>query len=229
MGREICHWLLPRTLERSVVRHDIHYALHCKEDVDRKIFKYGVWERKQIDYFFTQCQKLECEIFMDIGAYFGYYSLLAAKLGVFSQIHAVEASPVTYPRLEKHIFLNQLENTIMPYLAAASDTTGEVFLKSNWGRTKILESGTLKTHAQTLDSMFDFQGKNIAIKMDIESHEIPALKGAKKLIEKNNVFLQVEAYPKDTATINYLFNSGWQLLHYIECDFYFYRPKTSTE
>lgn len=228
LGRKAYHLLFfPRKKERMVVRGGIRYYLNHKALSEKSIINRGVWERKQISYFFPKCRELNCEIFLDVGSYVGYYSLLAAKLGVFQQVHALEASPVTYPRLEKHISINNMTNKIQPYNVAASNVAKKVCLHDDYGRTKIHKQGSLLTIAAPLDSMFDFQGKNIAMKMDVETHEIPALLGAKALIENNNLFLQVEVHNNQVETILYLINTGWKLLHYCESDFYFCRAATS--
>lgn len=151
------------------------------------------------------------------------YSLLAAKMQLFQQIHALEASPATYSRLETHINMNNMTGIIKPYHAAASNAAQEVYLQDNYSCTKIHEKGTLPVMAAPLDSMFDFEGKNIAIKMDIKDHEILALESAKALIERNNVFLQVAIHGGYTTAIPYLISTGWKLLYHSDGDFYFQR------
>ncbi len=62
--------------------------------------------------------------FLDIGAHFGYFSLLAAALvGPAGRVTAVEAAPRTYARLNKN--LRKIKNASARHLALA-DHTGEL-------------------------------------------------------------------------------------------------------
>ena len=65
---------------------------------------------------------------MDIGANFGYYSLLAAKTGDFADIHAIEPHPETHRRLLMQIGANGWEKKITPHNIAASDKDGTLFI-----------------------------------------------------------------------------------------------------
>lgn len=71
--------------------------------------------------------------------------------------------------------------------------------------------------------MFNFHNQNIAIRIDIEGHELAALIGSEKLLIHNNILLQIEVHPKNTATFDYLNAQGFTRLHDINGDFYFER------
>ncbi len=219
--RKIYHWFIPRTKERVVIRKGVTYSLNYRSVVDFKLIRNGVWEQDQMRYFFLQAKQLNCAIFLDIGAYFGYYSLVAAKYERFSEVHAVEALPEHHERVLRHIQKNNFQDSITPHLAVVSDIKNSVLLESAYGDTKISDSGNVPATTTTLDSLFNFEGKSIAIKMDIEGHEIPALTGGAKLLSRNFVFLQIEVLPNNTQTLDYLYKNGWKLLHYEGVDFFF--------
>ena len=72
-----------------------------------------------------------------------------------------------------------------------------------------------------MDSVFDFAGRNIAVKIDVQGHELAALKGMANLLSRNKAFLQVEIEEENTHSLNYLIQSGFRCTHYIGWDFYF--------
>jgi hypothetical protein len=60
--------------------------------------------------------------------------------------------------------------------------------------------------------------------MDIEGHELAALRGARQLLLRNRCFLQVEVFPANgKAVISYLEELGFSIVNKIERDFYFGR------
>ena len=222
-GRKLFHSLLPSDVERTVVRGGISYFLNYREATDVKIIKHGRWEARQVEYFFARAEAFGCGVFLDIGAYFGYYSLLAAKHGRFSRIHAIEPSPRNYRRLARCIRDNGFDAKITSHFLGVSDSSKEMFLREDGIATALSDAGEVRVEARTLDSLFDFCGETIAVKMDIEGQEIPALRGAEKLFSRNRVFLQIEIPGDCTERIDYLRDNGWRLLRFFDCDFYFYR------
>lgn len=228
--RRKLHYFFPKKKIRSIFRNDIHYFLNYEEIVDRCIIKHGHWEKEQIMYFYNQVNENNCrDIFLDIGAYFGYYSLLSAKSGLFSEIHAIEGQAENYRRLVKHVKANKHLQEIKTYQAAVGDANKDMLFTREHGSSRLLDTPNNKNNLYvktvTLNSLFDFSGKSIAVKMDIEGHQIPALKGAEKLLAQNKVYLQMEIFPHQiSSTIDYMRDNGWRLLHYIGCDFYYLRP-----
>lgn len=229
LARKIFHLLYRSETEREVIRQDIRYRLKPKEYPDYCIIRNNNYEPQQAVHFFEEAEKRNADVFLDIGAYFGYYSLLAARLGIFKEIHAIEASPQNYTRLQWHINANHMGDIIQPHQIVASDREDKInFLTQGPGSTVVSEdvekiTQTQKVCAQTVDSLFDWEGKTLAIKMDVENHEVPVLRGCQKLISKNNIFLQVEVLSNQEATIDYLLANGSNLTYHIMDEFYFER------
>lgn len=220
------HKIQGRTRLRRVVRHGIQWNLQYF-GVEESIIKKGHWERNSFEYFVNESRRRKCEVFLDVGAHVGYYSLLSAKMQLFEKIFAIEAMPDKFSQLQWNVNANQFGDIIDIHHIAVSNQIGELTLSNGSvcvpEQTKTTEQGHVFVPSATLDSMFDFRDKTIAIKMDIEGHEIPGLEGAEKLLSQNRVFLQIEIWPNGTKIANYLFAKGFRLLYYDGDDFYFAR------
>lgn len=229
LWRQICYRLVRDDGVIKCQRNGINFSFLNAQRMGKYIFQRGNWEPRQVAFFFQNAQKRGADVFLDIGANFGYYSLLAAKAGMFSEIHAMEAHPQTYETLRASIAANDFSRVITPHNAAASDMQGEIFIDKFPSRVaavyKNTRPDTIAISAMPLDSVFDFSGRNIAVKMDVEGHEIAALRGMANLIRRNNVFLQVEAWEKSVDFFYFVMECGLRIHHRIEDDFYLSNDK----
>ena len=210
---------------RNVSRQGIRFALYGKDLTSMRILKNGYYEPESILYLFNTARRREADIFLDIGANIGYYSLLATKTNDFAEIHAIEAHPDTYRQLLMQIKVNAFQNIITPHNIAASEKDGEVFIEHR-GRSGSSVSvnkrqGTIAIKAGDLDSIFNFSGRNIAMKIDVEGHQIEALKGMTNLLSRNKVLLQVEIWGHRMDSFYYLHDIGFRCIYHIGDDFYF--------
>ncbi len=103
--------IFPRKMTRQFVRGGLHYKLDGM-GMNSRLFGDGHWEPKQIEYFFNTARERGANVFLDAGANIGYYSLLAARLGIFDEIHALEPEPETYQKLLWHISANKFDSKI---------------------------------------------------------------------------------------------------------------------
>ena len=226
--RKIWHAALPASMPRRFVRGGIHYASDgADDDMVGILAKQGFHERWQVLYLFNEARRRGCDIFLDIGANFGYYALTATKTGDFAEIHAVEAHPKTYRRLADNIRLNRLQSVVKSHNIAADSKEGEMFIDDQASSTATVaadkrEGAAVKIQSAPLDSIFNFSGRSIAVKMDVEEHEVAALEGMKNLLARNSVLLQVEVLPENSeSALHYLFGNNFRCIHRINSDFYF--------
>lgn len=127
--------------------------------------------------------------FLDIGASIGLFSLLAASLG--SDVVAVEPNPYNLHLLNLSRYVNGFADmVIIP--CAASDGYGLVrFVGKSNGQ--IVEDGDILVPKSTVDSMV----KSVSvIKIDVEGHELHAVRGMKQVIETHRPVVFTEFYPK---------------------------------
>ena len=128
------------------------------------------------------------DLFVDIGANCGLYSLIAAKAGV--PVLAVEPNRLNYLRLKQNIDHNGFAN-IQPHAFALSDKPGRAALYGGGEGASLLRNwgGMTNTYAQeveidTLDNLLSSRGGlgEILIKIDVEGHEPAVLSGARGLL-----------------------------------------------
>ena len=106
------------------------------------IYFFGVWEPNVTAYLRSALKR--GDIFIDIGANVGAHTLLASRLvGGTGRVHAIEASPSIFHRLQVNLAANAAVN-VHAYHMAVSDKAGPVtvFLHdaSNLGGTTVVAS-----------------------------------------------------------------------------------------
>lgn len=87
--------------------------------IQRYVFLYGLWEPNLTRWLKQRLRR--GDVFVDVGANVGYFSLLAARLvGKEGRVVAVEASPSIFAQLTSNIMLNGLDNVRLLNCAAAA-------------------------------------------------------------------------------------------------------------
>jgi FkbM family methyltransferase len=127
------------------------------------------------------------DVFFDVGACVGFYSLLAAARAEPGQVHAFEPLPANLTYLRKHLELNKIKNVQVHELAIA-DEIGTQFFACETTRTmgKLDADGSLPVRTSTIDALLqagEVPAPNF-IKMDIEGTEAKALLGTKECIHR---------------------------------------------
>jgi FkbM family methyltransferase len=186
-------------------RMGLRLLLDQENAIDWECFIKGTWEPEQFTYFFKLATEQWLQphggaIFLDIGAHWGIYALEAHKRGLFERIVAFEPDPTNFAQLEANLFLNGLERAIETLRLAASDRDRSFGLALNThrnrGGTRVVEmDGPHHAECQgvRVDSLFDFAGKLLVIKIDVEGHEIEALAGLSGLLARNYCLVHVES------------------------------------
>lgn len=147
------------------------------------------------------------KVTIDIGAYTGIYSIVAAKLK--STVIAFEPNPSAFRRLLKHSTMNSAK--ILAFPRALSDVDNAKYnlekrraLASN---ARIVEGDTKNDGVTaTLDTFMrrNFAGccgQVAAIKIDVEGHEPYVLAGARGIIAANKPVIIAEALNDEAADI----------------------------
>jgi FkbM family methyltransferase len=155
------------------------------------------------------------DIFFDIGANIGFYSLLGAHLG--AKTYAFEPFPSTRSILIKNVNGKNVE--VYPY--AVSDKKGKLKMVTGRypGLNKISENGKTEVESISLD---EFGVIPTIMKVDVEDHEMDVFMGAKKLIEEHAPIIVAEVSPESSE---YLVSLGYTATLLGKTNYVFTRPK----
>ena len=130
----------------------------------------------------------EGDVFFDIGANVGSYTLLASGL---SKVKSVALEPVssTFDLLVKNIALNGLQDKVTAIHAAAGATQGSIYFTSGNDTTNHAlaanetgEQATIEVKLTSIDSLTCSQIPRLA-KIDVEGFETEVLRGMHQTLE----------------------------------------------
>ncbi len=192
----VFHIIQPLNLFKGITQvavydKDLKMKLDLDEWIQQQIYFLGHFDPTGIR--FVKNQLYEGEIFIDIGANVGAYSLVASRLvGKSGKVIAFEPGSKSFLRLLKNISLNGLTNIIPERMAVIDKSTQtDLFISGsqNLGMSSIYhhdsETGiTEKVEAVSLDDYVEKKGISRIglIKIDIEGSEFLALKGMQKVL-----------------------------------------------
>lgn len=208
--------------------------LDKRSDVDICVHNKGEWETPQREMISNRIAGLENKadcVFLDIGAYWGMYGLLAHQQGI-GEVHFFEPDPSNRNQLQAQLFLNGLDREITLWPYAISDSDGQVhFRKSeavedgNRGGSRVVEAGeaaAITIECRVLDKLLPLRGRTIIAKIDVEGHEEQVLRGMRDVIAQNDVFFQVEVFDDAIPRVRKLAEElGLRFLHRIDIDDYY--------
>lgn len=141
-------------------------------------------------------------VLVDVGANFGYYSLLWAGQGAGCRAMAFEASPQVFPGLLNNVQTNPLSGRVKAHFQAISDREGVLpFQEAPPGETgsgRLAVGGKVEVAATTLDRVLARINEVAILKIDAEGHDFAVLCGARDALRRR-VFRHIfwEAFPSD--------------------------------
>jgi FkbM family methyltransferase len=132
----------------------------------------------------------DSDLFVDVGANVGSYTLLACA-AVGARVYAFEPAPAAYERLVENVRLNRMEDRVTCLNVGAGNA--EQTLKFTTGldvtnhvATRADDQHTIDVRIRTLDTVL--QGALPAlIKIDVEGFELPVLEGARDVLRRNSL------------------------------------------
>ena len=185
--------------------------------VAKRLFWDGMkgFESSMTNLFITLAEK--SQVFFDVGANIGYYSLLAATINPRLRIISFEPVPSPFLYLQESAALNSFD-TIMPVRSAVSDQEGEIefyFSKNpkfvdiekhhltstgSLDKQQALRSDLLE-HVRVATITLDAFTKNHEIppvdliKLDTEATEHLVLAGAQRILKEDKPIIFCEVLP----------------------------------
>jgi FkbM family methyltransferase len=146
---------------------------------------FGLYEFEE-SIFLLHLIKKE-DVFIDIGANVGHYSLLMSGVKKCKSI-AVEPVPETFKQLVNQVELNNLGELISLLNIGVSDSDGDLFFSTDKGTMNRIVNknyeNLVKVKVSTIDALSE-SNMPIAIKIDVEGYEKYALMGAQKTLSNH--------------------------------------------
>ena len=184
-------------------------AGNTSDFIQRFIYYFGIWE-PALTYWVRRRIK-PGDVFIDIGANIGYYTLLASKLvGKHGKVISIEASPRIFESLKNNLARNYIQN-VKALNLAVSDSEGTVKVyfggHGNCGETSILEQVGMEFEGEVksirLDTILISEelDKIRIVKIDVEGAEFSVVDGMHELLHKcPKVDVLIEINPERLAT-----------------------------
>ena len=207
---------------------DFQMYLDFLDPIDREIILNQEFENEEINFLLGQIKKNNMNFFLDIGANCGYYSIFIGKSLKKIKILSFEPNEEAYFKFSKSLEKNyDLLNKIKIFNLGLSDKSGKFKMQSmikfgyaQTGGSSVISNNFIDTNLvteanfKTGDEIIEYKNRKIAIKIDVEGHEINVLKGLNKILISNECVLQIEIFNKNfNAVNNYLNSLGYKIFY----------------
>ena len=181
------------------------------------------------------------DLFVDVGAHYGYYSLLAANTSKATKIIAVEPIDENFKILQLNLEHNKVGHDRAVCIKAAVSSKGG---RVEFCKSEASDNGSIYAHpsSETIarievatvcldDLLAKEDARSIFIKTDTDGHEMEVLKGLEKTLRNHNdVSLLMELNPKmariagtsSLEIINHLHEKGFSLFAIDDAEARFY-------
>ena len=140
-------------------------------------------------------------VLLDIGANVGALALVVASFVPQGRVHAFEPMPENFGYLTRNIAANEVAN-VAAHQIALSDATGETAMSfdPDFGAgahvsTRVAEGEQSTVRTMRLDDWAGGFSRLDLVKLDVEGHELPALRGAVRTLGRFRPHLLVEFNP----------------------------------
>ncbi len=211
------------------------WRLFPRDWIDNRLITGRYFEIEQLNYALSLISDYDIDLFVDCGANIGLYSVL---LGVHAPglqtIEAFEPAPATRARLADNLRLNALTARARIHPCALSDAPGRAALNimPNSSGVATLERAmttnkrrrfthTVEVETAPLDARLDHAGRRAFVKIDVEGHALPALRGMARFLAENEVIVQIEGCDQDAEINRLLADIGYHHITDVSPDYYF--------
>lgn len=186
--------------ERRAKRDFPQFIVFSSDLIGQGINFYGFWEHEELMALseWLEANQLIGGTMLDVGANIGNHGVFLSRW--YRKVIAVEANPRTFDVLS-------LNASLVPNMQcvriAASDRNGSVrFLKehSNVGHSRIAGDRcgepTIEVDCWRLDDYFPDVDDLRLVKIDVEGHEVQAIRGMERLLARCSPIVMIEQQPE---------------------------------
>lgn len=164
------------------------------------------------------------DLFIDVGANVGHYSLLAAGV-CNAQVMAFEPIPLTFSKLNRNVALNKLSDRIKTYnIGIGNENSFLNFTTNRDVMNRVAhknETDFLRIQVKKLDDILKDKSP-VLMKIDVEGFEYFVLKGATTTLEKESLKYIIIEMNNSTLNFGYtneevlefLFSYGFKPIQY---------------
>ena len=214
----------------------VRFNLDINEPIDKSIILFDYYENEQIDNSIKLIIKFKANIYFDIGANCGIYSLIIANKFRDLKIYSFEPIKLSYNKFIDNISINKSFNNLKFYNFGLSNKNTNLKMKALIKNEYIQLGGfgvlnkddnlknkfLLNANFRKGDDLFNFCNEVIFFKIDVEGHELQVLEGFTNLFQKNKIILQIEILPRNEIIVKKkLLKLKFFELMKIDFDFYF--------
>ena len=193
--------------------NNIRMFLDFLDPIDRQIILNKEYESYEFSTLSNLVEKYSIDNFIDVGANCGFYSFhLSKNLNVF----AFEPNQEAFFKLNKTLELNhKFKERVKIYPFGISEENKNLKMKTKvkfgyvqTGGSSVSspteEIGHKIFHADFKigDEILKLSNQKIAIKIDVEGHELSVLKGFFKLLSNNRCIIQIEIFDKNFIDVD---------------------------
>jgi len=203
---------------------DIEMYLDFLDPIDRQIILNQNYEVEELNIFENLIKKNSSNYLLDIGANCGYYTFFFFFFNPKLKVLAYEPNNEAHFKFLETLKKNEiLKESIKLFNYGLSNTNSELNLyskvKFGYAQTggasvEADENGKSQIAKFKIgDDVLNLKNENIAIKIDVEGHELKTLQGIYNLIRQNNIILQIEIFEQNLQKVtHYLNNAGFKLI-----------------
>ncbi len=186
------------------------------------------WEQQLLEFFgkFIKEHKgsSEGKVFIDAGTNIGNHTLYFSKILKAGKVYCFEPQKEIFKILQKNIKANDVNaecyNNVLSEKSENFAMDG--FISVNFGATNFVSDKDGEYKSLTLDDVC-LKDEIFAIKIDVEGHEFPVLRGAVQILEKYSPVLWIEIKGEEEEKVNFLSSYGYVLALRHNEDFFFYK------
>ena len=176
------------------------------------------------------------EVFVDVGAHIGTYTIpIAKKVGEMGKVVSFEPHPKSIDLLERNIVLNQINNVVLIKHPVSDSIKKVLFRLSKDPPTSGIETddkneSVIEMDAIDLDTALSEQKLTRIdwLKIDVEGKELDVLKGSKNILKKYSPKIIIEMFNKETIkeSIKILESEGYELKNLYERYYFAFMKNT---
>ena len=207
---------------------NIKMYLDFLDPVDREIILHQKFEYLEFNFLIKQINNYKIKKFYDIGANCGYYSLFVAYKIENIKIISFEPNEEACTKLVKTLKINSdLAKKIDLKKYGLSNSSGKFKMQSlvkfgyaQTGGASVIDNNFIESNHVSNgefkigDEEIKLINEKIAMKIDVEGHELKVLTGLRKTLIQNKCFIQIEIFEKNFTIVNdYLNSMGYKLFY----------------